>query len=48
MGTNYNIVDSYGGSQSTGSAQGTQNMSGADQFAKIGSGLQGVGKFLFG
>lgn len=36
------------GQQSTGQATGTQKMSGAQQFATIGSGLGGFGKFLWG
>ncbi len=36
------------GSQSTGQSQGTQQMSGAQQFAALGQGAQGFGKLLFG
>jgi hypothetical protein len=36
------------GSQSAGQSQGTQQMSGADQFAKIGQGAAGFSKLLFG
>jgi hypothetical protein len=36
------------GGQSTGQSQGTQQMSGADQFLKIGQGAGGFGKLLFG
>jgi hypothetical protein len=36
------------GSQSTGQSQGSQTMSGAQQFGTIAGGLGNVGKFLFG
>ncbi len=36
------------GSQSTGQSQGTQQMSGAQQFSMIGQGAGGFGKLLFG
>jgi hypothetical protein len=36
------------GSQSTGQSQGTQQMSGAQQFATLGQGAAGFGKLLFG
>jgi hypothetical protein len=36
------------GSQSTGQSQGTQQMSGADQFAKIAGGVSNLGKLLLG
>ena len=36
------------GSQSTGQSQGTQQMSGADQFAKIAGGVSNLGKMLLG
>lgn len=37
-----------GTTNSTGTAKGTQKMSGAQQFATIGQGLGGAGKFLWG
>lgn len=36
------------GGQSTGQSQGSQTMSGADQFNKIATGTASLGKFLFG
>jgi hypothetical protein len=36
------------GGQSTGTAQGSQTMSGAQQFANIGQGAAGIAKLLFG
>lgn len=51
---NLGILSSIGtpiaslGSQSSGSGTTTNQMSGAQQFALLGSGLGGIGKFLFG